>query len=334
MKFADQLNDGLSETLNRLCGATVNTYSFKAKAADINDALDWYFQLAFKAGMNWEFDDINKTSPPIDTQNIVSGTNRYKVGTFTEKIINLIKLEVLDSAGTGHTLIPETFDTLGSASGIESGILSGVVGDSFEELYIGPPSGIPTHYAKFGDFIYLRPSPNYASTAGLKAYFNRPASKFNFVTFTVTIASPGVFTATAHGLAANDTMILNTTGALPTGLSVDTQYWVISTGLSTDDFRLSTSLGGTAINTSGTQSGTHSFLKTNGEPGIVSVHHQALCRKAALTYRSMPGNAGSEGTLAALFQQVLLDERTISAYFSDRDKDLRKRLSPAAQDNR
>lgn len=78
-------------------------------------------------------------------------------------------------------------------------------------------------------------------------------------TFTVTIASPGVFTLTAHGLVANDIVYLTTTGALPTGLAVETAYYVISTGLTADNFRLSTTLGGAAINTSGSQSGTHSL---------------------------------------------------------------------------
>lgn len=78
-------------------------------------------------------------------------------------------------------------------------------------------------------------------------------------TFTVTIASPAVFTNTAHGLAANDTIIFSTTGALPTGLTAGTTYYVISAGLTADAFEVSTSQGGSAVNTSGTQSGTHTY---------------------------------------------------------------------------
>lgn len=80
--------------------------------------------------------------------------------------------------------------------------------------------------------------------------------------FTVTVASPGVFTSTGvdHGLEENDVVLLSTTGALPTGLSTNTPYYVISAGLTNDDFQLSTSQGGAAINTSGSQSGTH-YLK-------------------------------------------------------------------------
>lgn len=77
-------------------------------------------------------------------------------------------------------------------------------------------------------------------------------------TFTVTIASPGVFTLTAHGLVIGDRVYLTTTGALPTGLSQNTIYYVVSTP-SADTFTLSATEGGAAINTSGSQSGTHTL---------------------------------------------------------------------------
>jgi len=77
--------------------------------------------------------------------------------------------------------------------------------------------------------------------------------------FTVTIASPGVFTRKEHGLVAGDRVIFSTSGALPTGLSANTWYWVISAGLTEDEFEVSATKTGSAINTSGTQSGTHWF---------------------------------------------------------------------------
>ena len=86
-------------------------------------------------------------------------------------------------------------------------------------------------------------------------------------TFTVTIASPAVFSATAHGLLENDTVVFATTGALPTGLTAGTTYYVIATGLTVDAFEVSTSQGGAAVNTSGTQSGTHTFRVTTSATG-------------------------------------------------------------------
>lgn len=78
--------------------------------------------------------------------------------------------------------------------------------------------------------------------------------------FTVTIASPGVFTIPDHGFQVDDLVSFVTSGALPTGLSVDTKYYVLSAGLDDDNFRVSATRerdAGTAINTSGSQSGTH-----------------------------------------------------------------------------
>lgn len=91
-------------------------------------------------------------------------------------------------------------------------------------------------------------------------------------TFTVTIASPAVFTCAGHGLVEGDIVRLTTTGALPTGLSINTTYYVISAGLTSSTFQLSLTLGGSAINTSGTQSGTH----TVREVYIVSPYAKAV----------------------------------------------------------
>jgi hypothetical protein len=76
-------------------------------------------------------------------------------------------------------------------------------------------------------------------------------------TFTVTIASPGVVTLTTHGLLGGEKVILQTTGALPTNLVVNTVYFVKYIDANT--FNLAATLGGANINTSGSQSGTHTL---------------------------------------------------------------------------
>lgn len=74
-------------------------------------------------------------------------------------------------------------------------------------------------------------------------------------TVTITIASPGVVTWNAHGLPNGATIVLSTTGALPTGLTAGTTYYIVSAAANT--FQLAATTGGAAINTTGTQSGTH-----------------------------------------------------------------------------
>ena len=90
---------------------------------------------------------------------------------------------------------------------------------------------------------------------------------------TVTIATPGVVTLTGHGFIADSQVFFETTGALPTGLLVDTGYWVIATGLTTNAFQLSLTQGGAAINTTVTQSGTHSCgkLKNATSAGAITI---------------------------------------------------------------
>lgn len=79
---------------------------------------------------------------------------------------------------------------------------------------------------------------------------------------TMTIASPCVVSFTNHGLSIGDRVFFTTTGALPTGVSANTNYWVISAGFGANSFSISTTQGGSAVNTSGTQSGVHTLFRT------------------------------------------------------------------------
>lgn len=78
-------------------------------------------------------------------------------------------------------------------------------------------------------------------------------------TVTITNASPAVVSYTAHGLAAGDAVVFASTGALPTGLTAGTTYYVIAAGLVTNAFEVSATVGGAAINTSSAGSGTFSM---------------------------------------------------------------------------
>lgn len=95
---------------------------------------------------------------------------------------------------------------------------------------------------------------------------------------TVTIATPGVFTLNGHGFVQDSQVMLETTGALPTGLLPDTGYFVIAAGLTANAFELSTTQGGSAITTSGSQSGVHSVgkLKNATSAGVVSIATGAI----------------------------------------------------------
>jgi len=75
---------------------------------------------------------------------------------------------------------------------------------------------------------------------------------------TISAANPAVVTWSSHGLSANDPVIFQTTGTLPSPITAGTIYYVLSTGLTTDSFEISTAVGGSAVDTNGSaQSGTH-----------------------------------------------------------------------------
>lgn len=106
---------------------------------------------------------------------------------------------------------------------------------------------------------YMDGSGNFSFDTTLSAVPTRQTSH----TATITIASPGVVTWASHGLAAGTPVVFTTTGALPTGLSVSKAYYVTNDGnLATNTFAVSDTLahanaGTGQINTSGSQSGTH-----------------------------------------------------------------------------
>jgi len=76
------------------------------------------------------------------------------------------------------------------------------------------------------------------------------------LTATITIAAPGVVTVSTN-FSNGDAIVLNTTGALPTGLTPGTIYYVVNASGTT--FNLSATYGGSPITTTGSQSGTHTI---------------------------------------------------------------------------
>ena len=80
-------------------------------------------------------------------------------------------------------------------------------------------------------------------------------------TFTTTIANPAVVTSAGHGFTGGERVILTTSGALPTGLAISTNYYVKYINANT--FNLSLTSGGANITTTGTQSGVHTYTFYN-----------------------------------------------------------------------
>jgi len=117
--------------------------------------------------------------------------------------------------------------------------------------------GVTDNSSIFNDFRF-----NHIKTIG------PPSAK---VTVTIDIATPALIHWSRHGLRVNDAVRFSTTGALPTGIVAGTTYYVLAVGMTRDVFRISATNAfprlfdaypnggfGPAVNTSGSQSGTHS----------------------------------------------------------------------------
>lgn len=157
MRYNVNSQDCVTEIL-AICGATTNTYSLNDITRRFNSALDNYFDIALEADGPWPFDDFNQSSAAIVTQNLFSGTNSYKISSFDGSAIGVFGVTVLDSNGVIQKLTSENFTEIEV---------------DFETNYSTANTGVPTHYTKFGDYLYLRNTPNYSINAGLRGYTER-----------------------------------------------------------------------------------------------------------------------------------------------------------------
>lgn len=70
-------------------------------------------------------------------------------------------------------------------------------------------------------------------------------------------ASTDLLTSTAHGLLIGETVRFTTSGTLPAGLSLATNYYVIADGLAANTFKVSATPNGSSVDITTTGTGTH-----------------------------------------------------------------------------
>jgi len=102
-------------------------------------------------------------------------------------------------------------------------------------------------------------------------------------TCTISIANPAVVTLNSHGFAAGAVIKFTTTGALPSGINALSRYHVLAAGLTANTFRISEESGGTAVETTGSQSGTQKVGLVTGRVGddtfaVVAISTESVTR--------------------------------------------------------
>ncbi len=124
-------------------------------------------------------------------------------------------------------------------------------------------------------------------------------------TITVTIATPAVVTWTGHGLPEGAPVIFTTSGALPTGITAGTIYFVAKSPAA-NTFNISTTVAnaaaGTLVATSGSQSGTHTGTNHTTARGTGAATTELQLKNGVWTNKNaitLFNNSVSSGSVAA-----------------------------------
>lgn len=151
-----------------------DTDKLKELTADVNLALDDFFDLAFKSGGTWQVDDTNfepgsDSGYPIIQTNLVSGQRDY---TFTTDgggnlILDIHKVAIADQNGVFREIYPVDQQTRNSNRTNVDSLLDG-----------RNQTGVPTRYDKTANGIFLDLIPSYNYGNGLKVFINREPSYF------------------------------------------------------------------------------------------------------------------------------------------------------------
>lgn len=159
MVFSDTTNnDGILQDARWLVNANSSTFPTVDITRSANRWLDKALTVIFEADGRWQHDDTNATGENIYTDDLVSGTQAYSV---LAEHLRITRVEVLDSDGNSIRLQP-----------IDQNDVEQTLTD-FQNT-----DGQPQFYDLVGNYIKLYPAPNYASTDGLKFWFQTEPSYF------------------------------------------------------------------------------------------------------------------------------------------------------------
>ena len=114
----------------------------------------------------------------------------------------------------------------------------------------------------FGDYGLIADGysvlPNFTGEARVDAF---GADRVD-LSVTIDVNTDVFTTPSAHGFSVNDKVTFTVSeGAFPTGISAGTEYYVISSGLTSTAFKVSATEGGAAIDVSGSATGTYRVLR-------------------------------------------------------------------------
>jgi hypothetical protein len=133
---------------------------------------------------------------------------------------------------------------------------------------------------------------------------------------TVTVASPAVVTDSFNELSDGDAIRFSTTGALPTGITAGTIYYVLNTDIP-HKFNIYTTSPTNLVNTSGTQSGVHK-VSAQGKTSYNISLSSDVCkydRSLIIEIQSIQVNGYSSDSVDILIKRPYATVSEIKDYF-------------------
>lgn len=226
-------------------------------------------------------------------------------------------MDASPSAGTklymgGTSAAALLTDTYVEVGGIES---IPEFGRAYSETTFTPLAsrGVLKYKTSFNDGSITVPMAKDLSDAGQAALYAARDSDFDYnfkveandavaplvlTGVSMSAATPGVVTKTAHGLTANTPIKFTAgTGTLPTGVTDGTTYYV-KTVSTADTFTISATPGGAALATTGSPSGTYTVT-------TVPTNSVIYMRAKVMSFTNNPGNVD-----AVLMSSVTLGIRS------------------------
>ena len=244
-----------------------------ATAIKVNNILDWNgddldsatlgsrFYAVFRNALNTQI-EIFELDPTTIADNSTTGVNILKRGLkfngdvttqVPEYMLTWVKDQTIVEFGTD---VPQIFQNFVGIEGDQE--IDGV--KTFNDSPIVPVATNAEQAVNLGQLSSIITAGGVDASSTVKGVAQLTVDPIKTIgVATITIASPAVITATAHGLVAGDTVKFTTTGTLPTGIVSGNPYYVISSGITSNTFEISAVPLGTAVNTSGTQTGTHTL---------------------------------------------------------------------------
>lgn len=165
MQYYESTNKtGIVDMVLWMTGSDTTQYPLGIMTSHINSGFGEIIANILKVDKRWKWDDSNITKSLETTFSLVNGTGEYGILASTpaetyQDFNKLFGVSVKDANGTWITLDYISKDDVAKM---------GVAWDEFYE-----DDGTPRYYTPEGTQLFLKPAPNYDSSAGAKLFVQR-----------------------------------------------------------------------------------------------------------------------------------------------------------------